>query len=125
MGLLACSKAPPPLPQTHVTVKNDADAHEVQVFWTATGCKDMDVQHGAADVCHQEAIAAKKSSSYTFPKGTSARTVLLYRPKTYCALVGGSDLSDFQVPGDETLRTDGCVLQKDIAQSSMLNPEAR
>lgn len=126
IGLVACSKAPvQPLPESQVTVRNDADAHDVQVFWTATGCSGMDTQHGAGDVCHQEAIGGKQSSTYTFEKGTTGRTVLVYRPADYCALVGGGDLTDLQVQGNETLRTDGCMLQKAAIQSSKLSPPTR
>ena len=124
LGFIACSKAPVPQPESQVTVTNGADAHEVQVYWTANGCAGMDVKHGAADVCHEETISARKSSTYIFPKGTTGRSVLLYRPEDYCALTGGSDLTEFKVPGDEALRTDGCVLQKNRTQSSMLRPEA-
>ncbi len=85
----------------------------------------MDTKHGAGDVCHQESIGGKQSSTYTFKKGTTGRTVSIYRPGDYCALVEGSDLTDFQVRGSETLRTDGCMLQKDVTQSSMLTPSSR
>ncbi len=122
VGLIGCSrsKPTPQLGQSTITVRNDADAHDVQVFWTATGCSAMDLVHRAADVCHQESIGGKKTASYTFRKGTSGRTVSLYRPGDYCALDSGSDLSDVSVSGNEALRTDGCVLEKDVSQSTML-----
>jgi hypothetical protein len=121
-GLMACSKAPASGAESQVTVRNNTDAHEVQVYWTATECNGLDVQHNADAVCHYETIGGKKSSTYTFAKGTTNRAVLVYRPKDYCALVGSGDLKDFSVAGDETLRTDGCEWQKDPTQSSALSP---
>ncbi len=128
LGLIGCSRPHPKVeqPASNVTVRNDSDAHEVEVYWTASGCGGVDMQRGAADVCHQESISARKSATYTFAKNTSDRAILLYRPKDYCALVGNSDLSDLRVAGDEVLRTDGCVLEQDKTENSMLaNPKSQ
>jgi hypothetical protein len=84
------------------------------------------MDHGASSICHQEQIGSKQAAEYTFAQSTSDRSVLLYRVKELCALPHNSDLFDTRVPGDEVLRTDGCSLEKDSSESSMLgNTTAR
>ncbi len=119
----ACNSAKPALPQSEskVTVKNDADSHPVTIYWTANGCSGIDMNSGASGVCHEETIASKQSVGYTFASNTSDRTVLLYRAKELCAL-NRSELSELRAPGDATLTTDGCVLQKESSESSSLVP---
>jgi hypothetical protein len=122
-GLSACSHAHPVVPasEAKVTVRNDSDSRPVVVFWTATGCAGVDMDHGASSICHQEQIGSKQAAKYTFAQSTSDRSVLLYRVKELCALPHNSDLFDSRVPGDEVLRTDGCSLQQDSSESSMLS----
>jgi hypothetical protein len=121
-GLSACSHSRPVARATEakVTVRNDSNAHPVEVFWTANGCAGIDMNHGASNICHQEAIGERKSAEYVFAQNTSDRSVLLYRVKEDCALPHNSDLFDTRVPGNEVLHTDGCTLQQDTNESSML-----
>jgi hypothetical protein len=121
----ACSSAKPvPGRASQVTVKNEADARPATIYWTATGCSGVDMNSGASGVCHEEIIASKQSASYTFADNTRDRSILLYRAMEVCAL-RRSELGDFRVSGDAVLRTDGCVLQKDSSESSMLTPTQR
>ncbi len=75
---------------------------------------------GVADLCYQQKIAGKASASYVFAPNTSDRAVLLYRTKEFCAL-RQSGLVNTQVSGNETLKTDGCAMQKETTESSIVN----